>query len=610
MKKSFAISIILALSVNAVLSQAPSGFNAHPCHVVGNVIDSSGEVIDQLTADFQYKSDGTLQYFDSPLYNYHSQYHFSNQLPISIYATYSFDEYGEQYRSTKEFTYDNGLLQMEFIELMEYTFDNRDYHYIFYTYDEDRNLRMKEDSTFIGDRVRWLYEYENDGKTKIVTYYRKVYGNYYQIWDVYTYQYDDNHLLQEVVTEKRENPYQSSETTKQTYFYTENGKLSSEISQKLVDSVWVNTKIHNNIYDENGDISEQQDGVWSEELGNWEITNKAIHEFSLSDLTYTVSFYKKSDDSWTRDTYKGQKLFFEPELHWQENEMIIFSRNVNQLVFSMDISSILNESEWYYEIQNDDGSITYQHLEYAADTTIGSQRPKIIVRSNTHYDRDTLFTETTHEYVYEENGKVYWWNKDLQEFTTLYDLAANEGDEWEIKVGTESITVHVDSVGVFGYDGETRKMLHVSDSGDFFSGDIVVGYGHLTSFFPEKLMRHNADFTVNGLRCYWVGDALLYHNGEEDCDAIYSEIHGIEEDGPSTGSEAFTVYPNPTNNVLFVQTLRATSLPAQYRITNLIGQNMLTGNISDGTQLIDIESLPAGMYFISVGEQTVKFVKQ
>lgn len=94
MKKSFAISIILALSVNAVLSQAPSGFNAHPCHVVGNVIDSSGEVIDQLTADFQYKSDGTLQYFDSPLYNYHSQYRFSNQLPISIYATYSFDEYG------------------------------------------------------------------------------------------------------------------------------------------------------------------------------------------------------------------------------------------------------------------------------------------------------------------------------------------------------------------------------------------------------------------------------------------------------------------------------------------------------------------------------------
>ena len=277
--------------------------------------------------------------------------------------------------------------------------------------------------------------------------------------------------------------------------------------------------------------------------------------------------------------------------------------------FNNFIESEMNlEGEWYYEIQNDDGTITYQHLEYAADTTIGTQRPKIIVRSNTIYDRDTL-TETTHEYVYEENGKVFWWNKDLEAFTTLYDLTANEGDEWEIKVGTESITVHVDSVGVFGYDGETRKMLHVSDAGDFFSGDIVVGYGHLTSFFPEKLMRHNADFTVNGLRCYWVGDALLYHNGEEDCDTIYSEIHGVEEDGPSTGSGTFVVYPNPTNNILFVETRLIASLPDQtYRIINLMGQTLLTGNISAKTQQIDIAKLPAGMYFISVGGQTVKFV--
>ena len=265
------------------------------------------------------------------------------------------------------------------------------------------------------------------------------------------------------------------------------------------------------------------------------------------------------------------------------------------------------QSEWYYEIQNDDGTITYQHLEYAADTTIGTQRPKIIVRSNTHYDRDTLI-ETTHEYVYEENGKVYWWNKDLQEFTTLYDLTANEGDEWEIKVGTESITVHVDSVGVFGYDGETRKMLHVSDAGDFFSGDIVVGYGHLTSFFPEKLMRHNADFTVNGLRCYWVDDILLYHNGEEDCDAIYAELHnGIDENDPSTGSGTFAVYPNPTNGVLFVQTLRATSLPA-YRITNLMGQTLMRGSITTENQQIDIASLPEGMYFFTVENETHKFV--
>ena len=265
----------------------------------------------------------------------------------------------------------------------------------------------------------------------------------------------------------------------------------------------------------------------------------------------------------------------------------------------------LEGTEWYYEIQNDDGSITYQHLEYAADTTIGNERPKIIIRSNTHYDRD-IWTEVTHEYVYEENGKVYWWNKELEEFTVLYDLAANAGDEWEIKVGTESLTMHVDIVEYFELNGVNVRMLRVSDTEGIFNGDIVCSFGHMTSFFPEKLMNRNADFTVNGLRCYWVEDALLYHNGEDDCDAIHSQLQDLDE---LIDNAAFVVYPNPANGVLFVETQCVASLPDQtYRITNLMGQTVLQGSITAEKQQINIESLPAGMYFITFAGATQKFV--
>ena len=264
-------------------------------------------------------------------------------------------------------------------------------------------------------------------------------------------------------------------------------------------------------------------------------------------------------------------------------------------------------AEWYYEIEWDDGSITYQHLEYAADTTIGTQRPKVIIRSNTQYDRDEIVV--THEYIYEENGIVYWWNKDLEAFTTLYDLTADVGDEWEIKVGTESLTMHVDAVEIYEYEGNTYRILSVSDPEDLFSGDIVCGIGHLTSFFPERLMSRDKDYRVEGLRCYWVEDELVFKIGDEDCDAIYSELHGIEEDGPSTSSGTLVVYPNPANNILFVETRLIASLPAQtYRITNLMGQTLLQGSITAESQQIDISILPAGMYFINVYEQTVKFV--
>ena len=273
-----------------------------------------------------------------------------------------------------------------------------------------------------------------------------------------------------------------------------------------------------------------------------------------------------------------------------------------------------NGVEWYYEILNDDGSITYQHLECVGDTLIerASKRPKVIVRSNTHYDRDTI-TEVTHEYVYEENGIVYWWNKDLQEFTTLYNLYANAGDEWEIKVGYESLIMHVDAVETIEYEDRIFRMLRVSDSADLFSGNIVCGIGHLTSFFPEKLMNRGKGYRVEGIRCYWIDGELVFKNGDRDCDEIYIQLHdGIDEpgeNGPSTGSGTLTVYPNPANGVLFVETRLIASLPdPTYRITNLMGQTLLQGYITAEKQQINIEKLPAGMYFITYAGETLKFV--
>ena len=262
-------------------------------------------------------------------------------------------------------------------------------------------------------------------------------------------------------------------------------------------------------------------------------------------------------------------------------------------------------SEWYYEIQNLNGSITYQHLEYAADTTIHHKDVQIIIRTNTLYDKDG-YIEVTHEYVYEEDNVVYWWNNDLQEFTVLYNLGAEQGDEWEIKVGTETITMHVDAVEQYYYDGRLYRMLRVSDDGDLFSGTIVCGIGHLNSFFPERLMNRGKAYRVEGMRCYWRNGELVFKYGDEDCDAVYKNIHfGIEE----SVENQFNIYPNPTDGVLFVETHgRASLLNQTYRITNLMGQTLMTGQITAETQQIDVSKLPAGMYFISLGDMTQKFV--
>ena len=269
-------------------------------------------------------------------------------------------------------------------------------------------------------------------------------------------------------------------------------------------------------------------------------------------------------------------------------------------------------SEWYYEIQNESGSITYQHLEYVADTTINHKDVQIIIRTNTLYDKGE-HQEVTREYLYEENEVVYWWNKDLQEFTVLYDLGAQEGDSWVIKVGTETLTMHVDAVGYSYYGEQLFKMLYVSDDQDLFSGTIVSGVGHLSSFFPERLMTRGKGYGVNGLRCYWRFGNLLFTVNRGDCDAIYAELHnGLDE--PT--AIPFTIYPNPTNGVLTIQHSALTTSNAShfnipnssFRITNLMGQTVQTGNLNAETQQIDVSGLPQGMYFISIGDVTQKFV--
>ena len=73
-------------------------------------------------------------------------------------------------------------------------------------------------------------------------------------------------------------------------------------------------------------------------------------------------------------------------------------------------------------------------------------------------------------------------------------------------------------------------------------------------------------------------------------------------------TQLFDVYPNPTNGILFVQTLRATSLPSAFHITNLMGQTLQSGTLTGDTQPLDVSSLPAGMYLLTVDGATVKFV--
>ena len=267
-------------------------------------------------------------------------------------------------------------------------------------------------------------------------------------------------------------------------------------------------------------------------------------------------------------------------------------------------------NEWYYEIQNENGSISYQHLEFAAnDTTIHHKDVKIIIKTNTLYDKGLRYEEVTREYIYQEDNVVYWYNKGEDEFTVLYDFGAVTGDEWVIHVGDETVTMHVDSVAFVDYEGETyRKMMVLSGADGVFSGEILCGVGHTTSFFPENLMDKN--YRVEGIRCYWNGNVLIQQWSDADCDEVYEQYHtGLEE---SVVDGKLRVYPNPTTSSLIVITNNANPSNPNfvYKITNPMGQTLITGQIQAEYQTINVTTLQQGLYFITVGSATQPFIKK
>ena len=145
----------------------------------------------------------------------------------------------------------------------------------------------------------------------------------------------------------------------------------------------------------------------------------------------------------------------------------------------------------------------------------------------------------------------------------------------------------------------------------FYIDDITVGNTY-------SIYRANCDGSNVELIASNVADAHYVDYGW-DALPIGQYKYGISTDGGNTISWSdcldkdvmvidennaleIKVYPNPTNGILFVETCHGASLQAEteYIITNVTGQTLLSGHITNQTQQIDVSGLAEGMYFVRI----------
>ncbi len=73
---------------------------------------------------------------------------------------------------------------------------------------------------------------------------------------------------------------------------------------------------------------------------------------------------------------------------------------------------------------------------------------------------------------------------------------------------------------------------------------------------------------------------------------------GLEETSDYTGENHFKVYPNPANNLLYIEYTNDNSPDVSFSVSNLLGQRVLSGRMSEGVEILSLNNLNAGWYVI------------
>ena len=122
----------------------------------------------------------------------------------------------------------------------------------------------------------------------------------------------------------------------------------------------------------------------------------------------------------------------------------------------------------------------------------------------------------------------------------------------------------------------------------------------ILGFVNAKGKGSSYDFTDNTpLSTSYYRLRQLDNDGKE----TYSKVISIS----SKGSDKLKIYPNPVSDLLIVET----DMKDDYEILNLLGQQVLTGKtLPSGAKGLDVSALPQGTYFLKVGAEQVKFMKQ
>jgi hypothetical protein len=261
-------------------------------------------------------------------------------------------------------------------------------------------------------------------------------------------------------------------------------------------------------------------------------------------------------------------------------------------------------AKWHYDQGTfNPGLTTYQTLESISDTTINGIPCRKLMKISRMGG-----TEISYQYMYSVNDSVYFYAENG--FHLLYDFGAVTGDTVTVGYFTtydgSPLKMSIDSTDSIIINGQTRKLQYVSCGDGLvieFGGIVIEGIGNVASMFPRF------DLSLDGpLRCYEDSVTGLfinpYHPGNgwnfQDCEQV---LTGLAGQGITTD---ILIHPNPATRFLEITNL---DRPTDFTFYDLQGRRIKDGTIVP-SQLIDLNDLPAGIYFLKLRNSKLLLTKK
>lgn len=221
-----------------------------------------------------------------------------------------------------------------------------------------------------------------------------------------------------------------------------------------------------------------------------------------------------------------------------------------------------------------------------------------------------VITMTFNPYFTYENNKVYYlFNSSTNSFDTLCNFNANIGDKWGVHFVAAcsyqpKLTV-VDTGHVF-INNQSLKKIVVSVSPSIFD-TIVEKIGGINLYLGAYYKCIADGPVMPRFICYQDNNFPLYmRSNVSSC--LYDV--GLDE---FTNENSISVFPNPSTDQFFINSLDRNMVFNRMTLTNIFGQKILEYSDFPANKGIPINTLSRGIYFIRLDykkySRTLKLIK-